>query len=106
LLTPFQHEIFYVDPIVHIKMIRLKIIMTWIPLIIQLKNLSTSHVIIQTLNTTFLCQCYEDINHDHNLQMFHILCFIETKIHHAPIYVHKFIIHRSIHIFQSMMVMG
>jgi len=43
------------------------------------------------LNTTFLHQHYEDINHDHNLQMFHILCLIETRIHHASTYVHKFI---------------
>ncbi len=43
------------------------------------------------MNTTSLCQHYKDINHDHNLQMFHILCFIETKIHHASIDVPKFI---------------
>jgi len=30
-------------------------------------------------------------NHDHNLQMSHILCLIESKIHHASIDVHKFI---------------
>ncbi len=60
------------------------------PLILQLKNLHNFHVIIQALNTTSLCQHYEDINHDHNLQMFHILCLIETRIHHASIYVHKF----------------
>ncbi len=40
---------------------------TWIPLILQLKKLYNSHVIIQALNTTSLCQHYEDINHDHNL---------------------------------------
>jgi hypothetical protein len=43
------------------------------------------------LNITLLCQHYKDINHDHNLQVFHILCFIETKIHHASTNVHKFI---------------
>ncbi len=43
------------------------------------------------MNTTYLHQHYEDINHDHNLQMSHILCFIETIIHHASINVHKFI---------------
>jgi hypothetical protein len=48
------------------------------------------HVIIQALNTTFLCQHYENINHDHNLQMSYILCLIETRIHHASINVHKF----------------
>jgi hypothetical protein len=60
---------------------RLKIIATWIPLILQLKNLHNFHVIIQALNTTLLCQHYEDINRDHNLQMSHILCLIKTKIH-------------------------
>jgi hypothetical protein len=63
----------------------------FIPLILQFKNLNYFHVIIQTLNTTFLCQHYEDINHDHNLQMFHILCLIEIRIHHALANVHKFI---------------
>jgi len=43
------------------------------------------------LNTIFLRQHYENINHDHNFQMFHILCFIETRIHDASIDVHKFI---------------
>jgi hypothetical protein len=56
----------------------------------SIKNLRNSHVIIQALNTTFLHQHYENINHDHNLQMFHILCFIKIKIHHASIDVHKF----------------
>jgi hypothetical protein len=42
------------------------------------------------LNTIFLHQHYENIYHDHNLQMFHILYRIETKIHHASTNVHKF----------------
>jgi hypothetical protein len=91
LLAIFQHEIFYVDPRVHVEMNRLKTIATWISLILQLKNLHNSHVIIQALKTTSLWQHYEDINHDHNLQMFHILCLVKTKIHHASIDVHKFI---------------
>jgi hypothetical protein len=71
---------------------KLKTIVTWIPFISQLKNLHTSHVIIQVLNTTFLCQHYKDINHDHNFQMFHILyVLIETRIHHASTSVDKFI---------------
>jgi hypothetical protein len=85
---------------------RLKTIATLIPIIPQLKNLHNSHVIIQALNTTFLRQHYKNINHDHNLQMSHILCLIETRIHHASIDVHKFINHQNIDIFQSMMVMG
>ncbi len=43
------------------------------------------------MNTTYLRQHYEDIKHDHNLQMSHILCFIKTIIHHASIDVQKFI---------------
>ncbi len=66
LLVLLEHEIFYVDPRIHVEMNRLKTIATWIPLILQIKNLHNSHVIIQTLNTTSLCQHYEDINHDHN----------------------------------------
>jgi len=76
LLALFQHEFFYVDLKVHVEMNRLKTIVIWISLILQLKNLRNSHVIIQILNTTFLHQHYEAINHDHNFQMFHILCLI------------------------------
>jgi hypothetical protein len=43
------------------------------------------------LNTISSCQHYENINHEHNLQMSHILCFIKTRIHHASTNVHKFI---------------
>jgi hypothetical protein len=57
----------------------------------SIKNLHYSHVIIQALNITFLHQHYEDINHDHNLQISHILCLIEIRIHHALIDMHKFI---------------
>jgi hypothetical protein len=84
-------KFFYVYPRVHIKMNRLKTIANWIPLIPQFKNLHNFHVIIQVLNTTSLHQHYKDINHDHNLQMSYILCFIETRIYHASTYVHKFI---------------
>jgi hypothetical protein len=79
LLAPLQHEIFYVNPKIHIEMNRLKTIATWIPLIPQIKKLHNSHVIIQALNITFLYQHYKDINHDHNLQISHILYLIETR---------------------------
>jgi hypothetical protein len=46
LLIPLQHEIFYVDPRVHIEMNILKTIATWISLIPQFKNLHNFHVII------------------------------------------------------------
>jgi hypothetical protein len=71
MLVPLQHEIFYVDPNVHIEMNRLKTIATWIPLILQIKKLHNSHVIIQALNITFLHQHYKDTNHDHNHQISH-----------------------------------
>jgi hypothetical protein len=76
------------DPNVHIEMKRFKKTIL-ISFIFQLKNIHHTHVIIQTLNTFFLHQHYE--NYDHNLQMFHILCFIETKIHHTSIGMHEFI---------------
>ncbi len=79
------------DPKVHIKLNRFKTITTWIPLITQLKKLHNFHVIIQALNTTFLHQHYKNINHNHNLQMSHILCHIKTSIQHVTIDVHKFI---------------
>jgi len=72
------------------EMNKLKTIATWKPLITQLKNLHNFHVIIQTLSTNYLCQHYEDINHDHNLQMSHFF-FIKTKIYHSSTNVHKFI---------------
>jgi hypothetical protein len=34
-------------------------------------------------------QHYENINHDHDLQMSHVLYLIKTQIHHASIDVHK-----------------
>jgi hypothetical protein len=77
---------------VKIEMKTLKTIMILIPFIPQLKNLDHFHVIVQALIMSFLCQHYENINHDHNSQMFHILYLIETNIHHASIDVHKFII--------------
>ncbi len=49
------------------------------------------------MNTTFFCQHYED-NHNHNIQMCYILRFIETKIHHASINVHKLYIHKYTYI--------
>ncbi len=98
------------NPKENIKMNILETIMTWIPLCPQYKNLHNFHVIIQTLNTTSLCQDYENINHDHNLQMFHILCFIKTTIHHPSIDVHKFInsstyLYISIHDGHGLMMM-
>ncbi len=110
MLAPLQHEFFYVDLRIHVKMNRLKKIAIWIPLFPQFKKLHNIHVIIQALNTISLHQHYKDINHDHNLQMFHVLCLIETRIQHASIDVHKFInslkySHISIHDGHGLMMM-
>jgi hypothetical protein len=76
---------------IDIEMNRLKTIPTWIPFILHFENIYNTYVIIQTFNTNFLHQHYKDVNHDCNFQMFHILCFIYTKIHHPSTKVHKFI---------------
>ncbi len=55
LLTPLQHENFYVDSRIDIEMNRLKTVVTCIPLILQFQSLHNFHVIIQDLNTTSLC---------------------------------------------------
>ncbi len=91
LLVFLQHENFYANLRVDIKMKRLITIATWIPFIIQFKNLYNYHVIIQALNIRFLYQYYENFNHVCNFQMSHILCLIEIRIHHASIDLHKFI---------------
>jgi len=106
LLAFLQHENFNVDPKIHIEMNRLKTIATWMPLLPQLESLHNSHVIIQALNTTSLHQHYKNINHDHNLQMSHILCLIETRIHHALTKVHKFINSLKYSYIQSIMVIS
>jgi hypothetical protein len=87
------------------QMKRLKIIATWIPFIIQFNKLSFSHVIISTLNTIFFCQHYENINHDHNIQMSHLMFYKNKNTPNinqcAQIYTFT-----NIHIFQSMTIMG
>jgi hypothetical protein len=57
-------------------------------LIFQSKNLHSFHVIIQALNKTSLCQHFEDINYDHDLQMSKFF-LIKTKIHHTSTNMHK-----------------
>ncbi len=71
---------------------RLKTTTTWIPSLFNLlKNLYHFHIIIHALNVIFLCQHYENINHNHNFQMCCIICLIETRIHHISTNVHKFV---------------
>jgi len=48
-----------------------------------------SHVIMKALNTNYLWQHYQD-NNDHNLQVSHIPCILETKIQSSNV-IQKFI---------------
>jgi hypothetical protein len=43
------------------------------------KTFYHSHVITEALNTNSLQQHYQDINHDHNLQVSHVLRILEKK---------------------------
>jgi hypothetical protein len=52
----------------------------WTTFVLWLNFFYHSHVIIQTLNTIFLWQNYQHINHDNNLQLSHVLCSLRTKI--------------------------
>ncbi len=60
---------------------RLKASPNLTPFVLWLKEFYHSHAIMQALNTNSLQQHCQDINHDHNLQVSHILCILETKIH-------------------------
>ncbi len=68
------------DPRVNIKTNRLKTIVIWRLIILQFKNLHNYHVIVQALNIMYLCQHYENINHENNLQMSHILSYRNKNI--------------------------
>jgi hypothetical protein len=62
------------------------------------------------MNVIFLCQHYENINHNHNFQMCCIICFIETRINHTSTNVHKFVnslksLYISIHYDHALMLM-
>jgi hypothetical protein len=80
LLTPLQHQNFHIDQCVVEEMNRLKTFANWTTFVLWLKFFYHSHVIIQALHTNSLGQHYQDINHDHNLQVSHVLCILETKI--------------------------
>jgi hypothetical protein len=80
LLTPLQHQNFHIDQCVVEKMNRLKTFANWTTFVPQLQNFYHLHVIIQALNTNSLWQHYRDINHDHNLQVSHVLCILQTRI--------------------------
>ncbi len=75
LLTPFQHQNFHIDQCVVEELNILKTFGNWTTSIPWLKTFYHSHVIIQGLNTNSLQRHYQDINHDHNLQISHVLCF-------------------------------
>jgi hypothetical protein len=44
-----------------------------------LKDFYNSHVIIKAFNTNSLQQHDQDINHDHNIQVTHVLCILGKK---------------------------
>ncbi len=80
MLTPFQHQNFHIDQRVVEEMNRLKTFANSMTFVTQLKNFYHSHVIIQAFNTNSLQRHYQDINYDHNLQVSHVLCILETII--------------------------
>jgi hypothetical protein len=59
---------------------RLKKNSNWTTFVFQLIFFYHSHVIIQAPNTNSLKQHYQDINHDPNLQVSHVLCILETRM--------------------------
>jgi hypothetical protein len=103
LLAPLQHERFYVDPKVHLELNNQKNTGTWIPLVPRLKDLQRSHVIIPMWKS--LQSQFKDIQHDHNLQMFHILCLMQTKVHQSSIDIDKYKNITKFHTSQLMIVM-
>jgi hypothetical protein len=62
------------------KMNRLKTFANRTTFVLQFKNFYHSHVIIQALNTNFLKQQYQYINHDPNLYVSHVFCILEAII--------------------------
>jgi hypothetical protein len=75
LVNSFQHQNFHIDQCVVEELNRLKKIANRTTSIPRLKTFYHSHVIIQAFKTNSLQQHYQDINHDHNLQISHVLCF-------------------------------
>jgi hypothetical protein len=75
LLTPLQHQNFHIDQCVVEKMNRFKTLSNWITFVLQFQNFYHSYVSIQALNTIFFKQCYQNINHDPNLQISHFFAF-------------------------------
>jgi hypothetical protein len=102
-LAPLQHEMLYVNPTIYIDMKILKTNLPWIDLFFDLKN--KSHIIIYVLEYNFFTQHYENINHDHNTQMFDTLRIIKTRLHNASTDVHNFINSSKYSYIQSMTIM-
>jgi hypothetical protein len=69
---------------------RLKTFANWTTFVPWFKNFYHSHAIIQAFNTNSLKQHYQDINHDPNLQVSHVICILETRIQSSND-VHNFI---------------
>jgi hypothetical protein len=58
----------------------LKTIAQWQLCIPYLQPFKPTHTIIQSLNTRSLSLHFQNIEADHNLQTFHILCLNENKV--------------------------
>ncbi len=59
---------------------RLTTFANWELLVPRLTKYHYSHIIIQNLNINSLHIHYQNFQHDHNLQTFHILCLQKTRI--------------------------
>jgi hypothetical protein len=79
LLIQFQCDNFHIDQCIIKQMKRLKTFANRTPFVPWLNFFYHSHVIIQALNTNSLEQHYQDIDHNHNLQVSCILCILTNK---------------------------
>ncbi len=82
LLIQFQHDNFHIDQCIIKQMKRLKTFANWTPFVPWLNFFYHSHVIIQAFNTNSFQHHYQDIDHNHNLQ---VLSWSEPTTTNAPI---------------------
>ncbi len=71
---------FKVDKCISNEMQHLKQTTQWQLCVPYLHPFKQTHIIIQSLNTRSLLLCFQNIETNHNLQKFHILCLNETKV--------------------------
>ncbi len=80
LVAPLVEANFKVDKCISNEMQCLKTIAQWQLCVPYLQPFRQTHTIIQSLNTRSLFFHFQNIETDHNLQIFHILCLNETKV--------------------------